>query len=46
VKSEACSIHKETINAYRILVEKPERKNHLGDIGIDGSIILKCMLQK
>jgi len=26
---------------YRVLVEKPEGKNHLGDPGIDGRIILR-----
>jgi hypothetical protein len=29
------------INAYTILVGKPKRKNHLGDLDIDGRIILK-----
>jgi hypothetical protein len=28
-------------SAYRILVIKPEEKNHLRDLGIDGRIILK-----
>jgi hypothetical protein len=32
-------------NPYRILVTKPERKTPLGDIGIDGCIILKTMLK-
>jgi hypothetical protein len=26
---------------YRDLVERPERKNHLEDLGVDGRIILK-----
>lgn len=28
------------------LVGKPERKNHLEDVGIDRNIILKCMLNE
>jgi hypothetical protein len=27
--------------AYRILVGRPEGRNHLGDPGVDGRIILK-----
>jgi len=30
----------------RVLVGKPERKNHLGDPGIDGRIILRWILRK
>jgi hypothetical protein len=33
-------------NANKILVGKHERSNHLGDIDIDGRIILKCNLNK
>ena len=29
---------------YRVLVGKPEGKNHLEDTGVDGSIILRCIL--
>jgi hypothetical protein len=32
-------------NAYKILVDKPER-DYLGKIDIDGRIILKCILRK
>jgi len=32
--------------AYRVLVGKPERKDHLEEINIDGSIILKCIFKK
>jgi hypothetical protein len=28
-------------NAYNILVEKHKREVHLGDLGVDGRIILK-----
>jgi hypothetical protein len=31
--------------AYRVLVGKPEGKNHLGDQGLDGRIILKWVLR-
>jgi hypothetical protein len=27
--------------AYRILVGRPEIRNHFGDLGVDGRIILK-----
>jgi hypothetical protein len=32
--------------AYRILVERPEGRNHLEDPGVDGRIILKRIFQK
>jgi hypothetical protein len=31
---------------YRVLVEKPEGKRHLGDPGVDGRIILRCLFRK
>jgi hypothetical protein len=31
---------------YKILLEIPEGKNHLGDLGIDGKIILKLIFGK
>jgi hypothetical protein len=33
-------------NAHEILVEKPARKRHLGDLGIDERKILKRTLNK
>jgi hypothetical protein len=33
-------------NAYKILVERPEKRGHSKDLGIDKRIILKCILQK
>jgi hypothetical protein len=32
-------------NPYTILVGKPEEKKHLGDLDLDGRIILKCILK-
>ena len=31
---------------YRVLVEKPEGKSHLGDPGVDGRIILRWIFRK
>jgi hypothetical protein len=31
---------------YRVLVGKPERKDHLGHAGLDGSIILRWIFRK
>jgi hypothetical protein len=36
----ACSTHAKAINAYNILVSEPEGKHELGDLGIDGGVIL------
>jgi hypothetical protein len=36
----------ESRSAYRVLVGKPEGKNHLEVIGIDGRIILKLIFKK
>jgi len=35
-----------TTNAYKILDENPERRDHLENIVIDGRITLMCMLHK
>jgi hypothetical protein len=32
--------------AYRVLAGKAEGRNHLEDPGVDGRIILKCILEK
>jgi hypothetical protein len=32
--------------AYWVLMGKPEGRNHLRDLGVDGRIILKWVLQK
>jgi hypothetical protein len=37
----ACSTYGKRRCVYRVLVEKPEEKNHLGDPGVDGRIILR-----
>jgi hypothetical protein len=34
------------MNAYKILVEKPEWKRYSEDLGLDGRIILERILQK
>jgi hypothetical protein len=31
---------------YRVLVGKPEERDHLGDPGVDGSIILRWIFRK
>jgi len=31
---------------YRVLVGKPEGKNHLGETGVDGRIILRWISRK
>jgi len=31
---------------YRVLVEIPERKGHLGDPGLDGGIVLRWLIRK
>jgi hypothetical protein len=33
-------------SAYRVLVGRSEGRKHLEDLGVDGSIILKCILNK
>jgi len=30
--------------AYRVAVGRPEGKSHLGDLGLDGSIMLQCYM--
>jgi hypothetical protein len=35
---------RERRNAYRVLVGKPEGKNSLEDLGVDGTVILKWNL--
>jgi hypothetical protein len=30
---------------YRVLVGRPEGRDHLGDQGVDGIIVLKCVLK-
>jgi len=34
-----CNTHGERRDVYKVLVGKPEGKNHLDDPGVDGSII-------
>jgi len=37
---------KESRNACMVLVGRTEGKNHMEDVGVDGRIILKCILKK
>jgi hypothetical protein len=36
----------ETGNAYKVLIRKPEGRDHLEDLGMDDRIILKWILRK
>jgi hypothetical protein len=38
--SGACRAYGERRVVYRVMVGKPEERDHLGDPGLDGSIIL------
>jgi len=40
-----CNTHGERRDVYKVLVGKPEGKNHLDDPGVDGSIILRRILR-
>jgi hypothetical protein len=42
----ACSADGEERDVYRILVGKPEGKNHWGDPGVDGRVILGWIFRK
>ena len=42
----ACSAYGERRGVYRVLVGKPERKNHLGDPDVDWRIILRWIFRK
>ena len=42
----ACSTYGESRGVYRVLVRKPEGKNHLEDQGVDGRIILRWIFRK
>ena len=42
----ACSTYGERRGVYRVLVGKAEGKSHLGDQGVDGRIILRCIFRK
>ena len=42
----ACSEYGETRGVYRILVGNLRERHHLGDPGVDGKIILRCIFRK
>ena len=44
--SRACSAYGERRGVYRVLVGKPEGKNHSKDPGIDGRIIFRWIFRK
>jgi len=41
-----CRTYGERRSVYRVLVGKPEGKDHLGDSGLDWRIILKLIFRK
>jgi hypothetical protein len=40
------SAYGERRGVYRVLVGKPRERDHLGDLGLDGRIILKWIFRK
>jgi len=42
----ACSAYGERRGVYRVLVGKLEERDHLGDPGVDGRIILRWIFRK
>jgi hypothetical protein len=40
----ACNTHRDIGNAYSVVVWKPKAKTSLGDLDVDGKIILKFMI--
>jgi len=43
--AEHVALMGERRGVYRVLVGKPEGKNHLEDPGVDGRAILRCILR-
>jgi hypothetical protein len=43
---EVCSTYRGEKRSYRVLVAKPAGRRHLGDVDLDGRIILKLILKK
>ena len=41
-----CSAYGERRDVYRVLVGKPEGKNHLVNLGIDGRAVLNWIFRK
>ena len=42
----ACGVYGEGRGVHRVLVGKPEEKNHWGDPDVDGRIILRWIFRK
>ena len=42
----ACGTYGREEIGYRFLIERPERRDHLEDLGVNGRIALKLILNK
>jgi hypothetical protein len=42
----SCGTYGREESDYMVLVEKPEKRDHLEDLRLNGRIILKCIFKK